>query len=142
MTVAVLALEEYVHVALAQPTPDYADLMLQYRKLITLTLPTSSDTRYFDEILKMSATGGGGNAFQEQAEVGGRKGGMIPKVEAQWVVATAWNIAVKAYRIKAHAMAERFMSRAIELHKMLLGSNYPDQYKELVSTYQVRMCTG
>jgi len=84
--VCIAALQESLRLYMSANTVDYASVSRLYRMLIQLSPPVQS-LKYYDEILRLTT-----------APESGEVGKMVPRIEAQWLISSAWNQGVLNYR--------------------------------------------
>lgn len=110
--VATFALNECLSSFLSSPSPDYQNVALVVRKLVTLTSLHKGDTD--DDVVY---------AIYKQAYriMIGLKEGEYPSEEGKWLAMTAWNRAGVPVRLGNIVLGKKWMNVGIEIAKHVSG---------------------
>lgn len=126
--VAVFALNACLSALLGSPSPDYQNVALILRKLISASTILKGDTD--DEAII---------SIYKQAYriMVGLKEGEYPTEEAKWLSMTAWNRAALPLRLGHTEVAKKWMNIGLELAEKVLGmQTYRSCMEDFVAGYE------
>ncbi|KAL2936105.1 TPR repeat-containing protein ZIP4 [Bienertia sinuspersici] len=121
--VATFSLNACLSSLLASPQPDYHDVALILRRLITIAVVYKGDAD--DEVVF--------NLYKQAHRIMvGLKEGEYPAAEGKWLATTSWNRAAVPVRLGEVDGAKRWMNMGLELAKKVPGM---DTYKACMEDY-------